>query len=646
MKLTHVHIKNFKSIDDSSEFSVDQVTCLVGKNEAGKSAVLDAIYKLNPVEANKANFTEYDFPRRRIKRDFRGDDWKQEPAISTTWTLEESDIAAADKRFGFNPFRNVRIGIAKGYDNKLKIDFEWDETAVIKYFTEQLHAEETAAVADVMSVDGLIVALNGVETPSERQRAVAQALQKDFPAGNPKQHIEALVVERIPKILKFSEYYRLPGRVAINDLKPKLANNTATFNEKVFIALLDLAGTKIEELTNVQNTEQLFMQLDAISVQLTDQIFEYWKTNSHLEVRFDVRDGKPGDPGPFNSGTVFHTRIVNRRHRAEVEFDERSSGFIWFFSFLVWFSQVKKFYGQNLLILLDEPGLTLHGKAQADLLRYFNEQLRPSYQLLYTTHSPFMVDPDYLMAARTVEDRSDENNAVLGTKVEEQSLRVERDTVLPLLGALGIGITQTLFVGKHTLLVEGSSDLLYLKWFSYRLKAQKRTGLDIRWTISPVGGISKVAGYATLFSSQALHLAVLTDFKTGDKGEIDRLRKGDLLKMGHVLSAEKYAHQAEADTEDIIGRPFYVKLLNTAYGLKSPNDMPAAKPADAPIRVVKEAENHFRVLPPGTPEFDHFFPAAYLMENPATFSDGAELNEALSRFEALFKDLNSLLPTA
>ncbi|MCW4038855.1 MAG: ATP-binding protein [Candidatus Bathyarchaeota archaeon] len=48
MKLESVKIENFKSILDTTEFSVKNVTCLVGKNEAGKSAILQALYKLNP----------------------------------------------------------------------------------------------------------------------------------------------------------------------------------------------------------------------------------------------------------------------------------------------------------------------------------------------------------------------------------------------------------------------------------------------------------------------------------------------------------------------------------------------------------------------------------------------------------------------
>jgi predicted ATP-dependent endonuclease of OLD family len=118
-----------------------------------------------------------------------------------------------------------------------------------------------------------------------------------------------------------------------------------------------------------------------------------------------------------------------------MDFDERSAGFTWFFSFLVQFSQVKKKFG-NVIILLDEPGLSLHGKAQADLLRFIDEELKPHHQVIYTTHSPFMVPADKLATVRTVEDvvieKEDKEIEVHGTKISTDVLKVDRDTLFPL----------------------------------------------------------------------------------------------------------------------------------------------------------------------------------------------------------------------
>ena len=74
-----------------------------------------------------------------------------------------------------------------------------------------------------------------------------------------------------------------------------------------------------------------------------------------------------------------------------------------------------------------------------------------------------MVAPDKLTSARIVEDLvkvDGPRRLPIGTKVREDILTTDPDTLFPLQGALGYEITQTLFIGKHTLVVEGVSDIL------------------------------------------------------------------------------------------------------------------------------------------------------------------------------------------
>src|SRR5262249_33939970 len=125
-------------------------------------------------------------------------------------------------------------------------------------------------------------------------------------------------------------------------------------------------------------------------------------------------------------------RIYNALHDMTVPFSDRSAGFIWFFSFLVSFSQVKKAQ-PDAVILLDEPALNLHGKAQSDLLRYIEEKLMPDHQVIYSTHSPFMVPADRLDWVRTVEDVVEQKGLMIfeshGTKVGGDVLSTDRDTL-------------------------------------------------------------------------------------------------------------------------------------------------------------------------------------------------------------------------
>ncbi|WP_342667041.1 ATP-dependent nuclease [Pseudoxanthomonas dokdonensis] len=353
---------------------------------------------------------------------------------------------------------------------------------------------------------------------------------------------------------------------------------------------------------------------------------------------------------PFNSGTVAKIRINNANHKVDVPLSERSAGFVWFFSFLAQFKQMRK-KAPGAVILLDEPGLTLHGKAQADLLRYIIERLLPQHQVIYSTHSPFMVPVDRLEDVRVVEDviERDERNRpiVKGTKVSADVLTVDKDTLFPLQAHLGYEVTQSLFVGANTLLVEGPSDILYLQAASHALKARKREGLDTRWTVCPSGGIDKVQSFASLFSGKGINIAALCDYGTGDKSKVQRLRTSQILKAEGILVATDFTGKEESDIEDFFSPALLAKIVNETYGLKGKNALKEddfTKP-EAVIRQVKQVEALFNVMDASVPEFDHFTPASWLLHHQEVLSeDSAEVNESLDRFEQAFKALNALLP--
>ena len=145
---------------------------------------------------------------------------------------------------------------------------------------------------------------------------------------------------------------------------------------------------------------------------------------------------------------------------------------------------------EQMVILLDEPGLNLHASAQADLLRFIEEILAPKHQVLYTTHSPFMIDANKFDRVRTVEDI---DNA--GVKVSSECLSVDANTVFPLQASLGYSLAQTLFLGPNCLLVEGPSDLLYLQTMSTILSDSNRESLSNKWVITPVGGAEKLVTF-------------------------------------------------------------------------------------------------------------------------------------------------------
>ena len=117
------------------------------------------------------------------------------------------------------------------------------------------------------------------------------------------------------------------------------------------------------------NHERYIRQIENASNAIGDDIFEYWTQNKNLEVDLKLLPtAEPNALPQLTQAPLLEIRVRNTRHRVSVPFDERSRGFVWFFSFLAYFSKLEEDEKQPLILLLDEPGLSLHAMAQRDLL--------------------------------------------------------------------------------------------------------------------------------------------------------------------------------------------------------------------------------------------------------------------------------------
>lgn len=652
MKLKTVRVTNFRAVDDSEPFDIDQVTCLVGKNEAGKSAILTALAALNPHGSTEVLFDkERDYPRTHLM-DYEarhGD--KQAVAITTTWELSQAELECIAAQVGPNVFTTSIVTISRSYDEKLSVEVSPNFAAAIDflYSTFKLDASERSVLYGVTTTSELIKHLAKLSSPTAKHNELKANLDK---RGAVTSQIQNLITGMMPKFMYFSAYDRMDGAIQLEQTSLMIANKQIELEQhrgaKLFAEFLEYAGAPLAEISKVDTYETFTARLQAASNKITDQILEYWTQNPDLSVVVKVEQAKPGDPQPLNNGTIARARIYNGLHRVETPFSERSAGFVWFFSFLVKFAQVKD-EDAPVILLLDEPGLTLHGKAQADLLRYFKEKLAPHHQIIYSTHSPFMVPADELLSVRIVEDvvdRSGRRPIPHGTKVRSDVLTRDPDTLFPLQGALGYEITQSLFVGKHTLLVEGPGDILYLQALSEALRHRGRTGLDQRWTLCPAGGIDKIKPFVALFAGNTLHVAALSDQATADKKKLDDLRKSQVLKAGHFFTVADILERAEADIEDLFDPECFSAIVNGCYGLPSTLQLTAEKLAAeaSSLRLLKKTEALFNVMPPDALLFDHFAPAAHLIRTPRLLDgDSAAVQSTLNNAEKVFKTFNALL---
>lgn len=631
MELVSVQIQNYKCIENSGDFSIDNLTCLAGKNESGKTAILQALRRLNPVESVESDFNDLEYPRHLL--DFKTDN---DHVIEAHWKLLADDKAKLEYILGSNSLSFDHIISKKGYDNNLVWEYELDITGFHDHLKTNIQnitdeAENNGLCLTILQ-DILLVIVDTADLDDYLDEYVSE--------GSIYEDIETYLEEILPKFLYFPMCGTLSSKVLIDDLWNKAnAEEIQTEQDRFAFALLSLAGTNIEELVEAQTYEEFKGIRERISNNLSRKFTDYWSQNEYLKVEFDQGESRDNDP---DMGRFLSFRIEDTRLNYTVSFDERSAGFIWYFSFFVWFSYMEEMHGNRLIILLDEPGVSLHGAAQQDLLRYIKDKLLPRYQVIYTTHSPFMIDTNSLSKVRTVEYVEDKGN-LLGTKIGNNVLSRDSDTLFPLRAALGYGLTQSLFVGEYVLLVEGISDMYYLRWASRQLISANREGLDLRWTITPVDGITKFGSFISLFASNDLTIAVLSDYHQGDKQKVKDLAKTELIKSSAIFKACDFTDTPQADIEDMLGNELYMELINKCYGLKGENRLPDSLINEQPL-ITKTIKEHFNTLGPEVEEeYRHLPPALYLLEHE-NFSNNPGLEKALDRFERFFRAVNELLP--
>lgn len=652
MKLTHVRIQNYKSILDTGKFSVGELCCLVGKNEAGKTATLTALQSLLPYREAQTSFdVDEDYPRRFATRYHERHPDGDAEVVRTWWEMSDEAYELLVDEFGKDAVTSRRFEIVKRYNqNGTSWAVNIDEAKAVSFAIsrQRLNAAEGKVVEKAETINDLIARVDAQESPTEKLTAL-KAHVADYRDQSIKNKAIDLLSDLVPRFFYTSHYDRMSGQISAQKIATDRATNDVDPGDEIFLDFLRLAGTDLDELHESPRYEQLNAKCEAASADISEKIFRYWSQNKHLEVQVQLNEGRPEDPAPFNSGAVARARVYNQLHRASVAFSERSAGFVWFFSFLVQFAMMRR-ETDNVIILLDEPGLTLHGKAQEDLLNYIEGELLPSHQVIYSTHSPFMVPPNRLADCRVVEDVIALTDGIRpeskGTKITENVMSTDKDTLFPLQGALGYAVTQSLFVGENSLLVEGPSDILYIQALSNELERRGRQALDPRWTMCPAGGIDNIRPFVSLFYGNHLNVAVLSDQAQGDRAKLERLRRSEVLAADRLHTVAELLSQAEADIEDILDPRLFCEIINQTYDLKGTHRLDASKLAasDGAPRQVKQAEAYFRLLPNEIPEYSHYRPADWLIRNPNVLGgESEEVLASLERAECVIATYNAML---
>jgi predicted ATP-dependent endonuclease of OLD family len=397
-------------------------------------------------------------------------------------------------------------------------------------------------------------------------------------------------------------------------------------DDQTALSLLHMAGADDDYLLN-PDYETRKRELENVANAITQDVLTYWTTNTDLRVLIDITQKTESRPnGQHSVIDELHVRMYDNRHMLSLPFGERSSGFQWFFSFLAAFSRYE-YDDAPVIILLDEPGLGLHARAQKDFLRFIDERLSKRRQVIYSTHSPFMIQPGQLERARVVEDKGRETGSVISSDV----LTTDPDTLFPLQGALGYDIAQHLLVSPDNIIVEGPSDFAYLTVISEHLKDLGRTALDDHWSIIPVGGADTIPTFVALLGLH-LDMTVLVDSRREGHQRLATLAQNGFLSSTRIVTIGEILSRKTGDIEDLFAVDDYLELYNEAFG----RSLKAAdlKGTDPIVRQIARHENVDR--------FDHNRPADRLLRDKQKLLSKLS-PKTLDNFEKLFERINATL---
>lgn len=668
-EITAVKVQNYKSIKETKWVKFDEeILTIVGGNEAGKSNFLEALSTFGQSRAytqnELSNFTTENY----------GESNKENiPVVSVEYLDKDSTpftygregdkvviTKHADGRYHIDP-----TFLSDAMENHL-MDEEQDTKSEIKNLLSELVSKSDThrikkRITDledklneekfesISSIESEIVGLpEDIEDYDKYVNEISELLQgitfeDDY-------ILEKNWFSHYPEFELFQDIKEITNEEDLYDVSKDLQKEGTELS--LYSELLSFAGLTPSE--TAENTPQRNKaRKEDVSELITELLNKYW-TQHHGEFKVDIE---------MTGGVVsFHIKDSDSM-KFEQPFD-RSTGFRWFLSFIINVIAIYESEVENTVILLDDPGVHLHPDAHKDLRNTF-QNLAEDNKIIYSTHSPYMINKANLNSVRIVRREHEE---------EIQSEEDPRGTVVTKLGgadspaddslasvrmALGATFSDSLFASKKTILVEGHDDRLYLEGISELLEQSERTALDKDATIVDCGGASKVDYLSRIVDSEEYNYTVVLDDDEAGRNAIADLEDSN-INLNHIHLVSEVMENTEGKNvtiEDLFPTEFFCRVASKVHeddGIGREEFQDAYNPPNDGI--VNELDNRIKAergwmksSKENTSDKEHTSDLLRKIEiarhiyKIMTTEDGQFDDETLDQFEELIENVNKSL---
>ena len=370
-----------------------------------------------------------------------------------------------------------------------------------------------------------------------------------------------------PRIVYFSDYKKILGNINLQDylhgVKSSTSGNVEYVEEfdrvETVRNLFYLAELELDKLEEYQNSpSKLIKLLNQASKKLTSRLNPAWKGEPiHVELRFN-----PGNimsviiSDVHRDGTITNTGLLNRR----------AEGFKWTFSFIINFAaETQRSELKEAILLLDEPARNLHPTQQrgiSDMLK----NLAGTNQVLYATHSPFMIF-DYTPGNLLVVELERKNHL---SKIYYEYWKADDATLIPILYGLSRGLVESTVdreIGSNSrpiIIVETMSDTMYLNAFDKFLQDPNISMNPLN--VIPAYNKNSVLPLAIFYRDHGYNTFILLDNDNESKQIAEQLKNNKFSEI-QTIFFEREGKLLQS-IEDYMVTEDYLYAVNQTYEIK------------------------------------------------------------------------------
>lgn len=638
-KLKKFRVQNFRSIEDSGWIDAENVTCLVGTNESGKTNLLLALWKLNPANSEPI-IPLIDYPRKKY-HSYNSTEGN-EVFISAEFELKDTLAENVSKVTGWHQSVVKEIIVSRKYNGEYQYGFAQNKlssiegvylTSIFKKIASEFRSSDLQskeAKSDLDKINGLIESekckIDASKDYIEEDISKIKNSFEQFLAGHYKRKVninnfftdgffteinkilrafeedgieltpEAIKIIKgnLPTFVYYSDYGNLDSEIYLPHVIENFKRKDLGEKERAkgrslkvlfeFVKLspeqiLDLGkealpvkvieyttnqyGQKTKSNEHIEEAEERDIEeesknkkergilLQSASTTLTRDFAAWWKQGKYI---FDFQA----------DGSHFRIWVSDDKRPERIELEGRSQGLQWFFSFFLVFLVESKDSHSNCILLLDEPGISLHPVAQMDLIAFFNS-LANENQLIYTTHSPFLVSTNNLSGVHAMYI-GDQGESIVSSDLRADR-KISKNSIYPVHAAIGITVSDTLLIGCQPVLVEGVSDQIYLQQIKKYVLAKGKYKNDKELVFIPTGGVKGMSPVIRILLGREDNLPyVIIDSDKAGKDKIKQLQNGlYAAEPDKIIPVAQFAGEGDFEIEDLMPLEELTKLFAKQY---------------------------------------------------------------------------------